>query len=387
MSLIVKPLVAIVVLAVLGFFGFGGVVAERLMNRVERAEPPVISERAATLHASLRVMDWHSDTLLWQRDPLQRADRGHLDQPRAIEGNIAIQMFTTVTKSPRGQNDSSNSADALDRITPLVLGQRWPIATWGSQKARALYQAERLHQAEKEAPNRIRIVRTADELKQGLAARAANPKLLLALLGTEGSHALDGELAAVDELYDAGFRMFGLQHFFDNKLGGSLHGTSHAGLTEFGRAVVSLAIEKRIIIDVAHSSEAVVRDVLAMSDRPIVVSHTGFKGACDSPRNISDPLMQKIASAGGLIAVGFWSNAICDASPDGIARTIEYGISLVGAEHVALGSDFDGSITSPIDSSEMAAITSALLALGVAESDIALVMGENSLRFLLQNLP
>jgi microsomal dipeptidase-like Zn-dependent dipeptidase len=97
--------------------------------------------------------------------------------------------------------------------------------------------------------------------------------------------------------------------------------------------------------------------------------------------------MQEIATAGGLIGVGYWPGAICGTSPAKIAEAILYGVRLVGADHVALGSDFDGTVTTAIDTSELAAITQALLDAGATEAEINKVMGGNMLLFLQQNLP
>ena len=140
-----------------------------------------------------------------------------------------------------------------------------------------------------------------------LKSREDDSKLIAGLLGTEGSHALDGDLDNIKRLYEAGFRMMSLQHFFDNKLGGSLHGESNTGLTDFGREAVRLMDSMGIMIDVSHSSPQVVDDVLNLIDSPLIVSHTGFKGHCDHKRNISYDLMMRIAERGGLIGVGFWS--------------------------------------------------------------------------------
>ena len=126
--------------------------------------------------------------------------------------------------------------------------------------------------------------------------------MVAALLGTEGSHALDGDLPNIQRLYDAGLRMMSLQHFFDNKLGGSLHGESNAGLTEFGRQAVLKMDALGIMIDVSHSSPQVVDDVLNLIDSPLIVSHTGFKGHCDRKRNISDALIARITERGDSLA-------------------------------------------------------------------------------------
>ena len=203
----------------------------------------------------------------------------------------------------------------------------------------------------------------------------------------EGAHPLEGELANLDRLYKAGYRLIGLQHFFDNRLGGSLHGVRGLGLSAFGRDVIKRADELEMIIDVAHSSPQVVRETLALTQRPLIVSHTGFNGHCPSRRNISDDLMREITSAGGLIGVGFWEDVICDDSPAGIAAAIEYGVTTFGEDHIALGSDFDGTVTTALDASELAAITQALMDRQMPPDTIRKVMGENAVRFFLENLP
>ncbi|WP_281648759.1 dipeptidase [Parendozoicomonas sp. Alg238-R29] len=360
---------------------------ERGLNQITPHDPYDISEQAQQLHESLLVADLHTDSLLWSRDLKIKSNYGHADLPRLREGNVAIQVFPAVTKSPRGLNYKSNVAEAPDDITLLAVAQTWPPRTWDSLKERALYQAERLAKLEKQVPEQVRIVRTARDLKVALVTRNSDNKMVAALLATEGSHALDGKLANIQNLYDAGYRMMGLHHFFDNKLGGSLHGITNAGLTDFGRAAVTVMEGLDIIIDVAHSSPAVVGDVLESTSRPIIVSHTGMKGLCDTPRNISDRLMEKIAEKGGLIGIGYWADAVCDASPTGIAKMIVYAIDIVGVDHVALGSDFDGAVTTAMDVSEIAAVTQALLDEGLSEADIRKVMGENVRDFLLKWLP
>jgi len=118
-----------------------------------------------------------------------------------------------------------------------------------------------------------------------------------------------------------------------------------------------------------------------------VVSHTGFKGHCNTARNISDQLMQDIAKNGGLIAVGYWSGAVCGDSPKAIVNAIRYGINLIGEDHISLGSDFDGTVTTGFDTSELAALTQEMLNQGFTEQEIRKVMGENMLHLLQKQLP
>lgn len=384
---IVKWLCLVAVVGLSLFLVLGPALVEKSMNVVEEHEPYPISEEAAVLHKSLVVGDWHADSALWKRKLHKRSKRGHVDLPRLQEGNVMLQMFTTVTKSPSGQNYERNEASAKDNITTLAMVQLWPKKTWKSLTERALYQAAKIHKLAERRKDDFRLILSQADLAKLVEERKTNPTLVGGLIGTEGSHALDGELENIQRLYDAGFRMMSLHHFFDNKLGASLHGTTQTGLSDFGRAAVEKMQEMDIIVDISHSSEQVVREVLAMSSKPLVVSHTGFKGHCDTPRNISDDLMVQIAQQGGLIAVGYWDGAICGNSPQKIAEAINYGIQLVGADHVSLGSDFDGTVTTSFDTSELAALTQALLDIEVSEADIRKVMGENMLRLLQEHLP
>lgn len=359
---------------------------ERGINRVIEHEPYPISDEARTLHESVAAADLHSDTLLWHRDVLDRGNRGHVDVPRLVEGNVAIQVFAAVTKAPKSLNYEENTADS-DQITGAAILQRWPIRTWGSLYERARYQAQRLDKAAARSGGELVFLRSRTDLDAVLDARANGQTVTGGLMATEGSHALDGSLENIQNLYDEGFRMMGLHHFFDNKLGGSLHGVSKAGLTEFGVAAVQEMNRLGIIIDVAHSSEAVVKEVLSLSTTPLVVSHTGIQGACDQPRNISDELMRRVAAGGGLIGIGYWDGAVCDPTPAGIAKSIAYAVDLVGVAHVALGSDYDGATSVYFDTSELAVLTQALLEQGLRHAEIRAVMGENQIRFLRKYLP
>lgn len=376
-------LVLVGLLAVVLIYGPGK--TESSLNRIEPTSDTRLSDSARDLHNQLKVADLHADTLLWDRNILKRSTRGHVDLPRLTKSNVAVQVFAAVTKSPRGQNYSANTADS-DNITALAVLQRWPIDTWGSLLHRALYQAERLNIAANKAPGEVVLVTSQADLIRHLSSwQSGGP--VGAVLALEGAHPLEANLANLNILYAAGYRMMGLQHFFDNALGGSLHGQSKAGLTEFGKQVVTSAVDMGFIIDVAHSSPAVVDDVLSLSRKPVVVSHTGIHGICQTPRNIADAQMQRIAAVGGLIGIGFWDAAVCDISPDGIARAIGYAIELLGPEAVALGSDYDGSTTVSFDGSQLALLTQALQRTDLSNEQIAGIMGENLIRFLTDQLP
>lgn len=379
-------LLGLVVLVALAFWLVPAQIDARLNPVLPHAsaEP---SARARALHASLLAVDWHADSLLWQRDLLRRNPTGHVDLPRLVEGRVAIQMFTLVTRSLAGTDYAANDGQAFDRVTALAMVQRWPLATWSSLEARALYQAEKLRRWAEEAPEQLAIVRSASELDAFLQGHDAHPERVAGLLGVEGAHCLEGDLASIDRLFDAGVRMVGLTHFFDNEVGGSRHGISGAGLTDFGRRVVERLEAREMIIDLAHASPAMVDEVLARTTRPPVVSHTGIQGHCDHVRNLSDARAKAIAARGGLVGIGYWDAAVCDPTPRGIARAIRYAADLLGPDHVALGSDYDGTIEAPFDTAELALLTEALLDEGFSDAEIAGIMGGNSIAYLRANLP
>lgn len=384
-----KALIVVIVIlicVVIAFLQLAPAIVEKAQNVVKPHKPWPVSKEARALHEQLVIGDWHTDSLLWNRDLLQEHDYGHVDFPRLVSGNVALQVFTSVTKSPRGHNYEFNSQHASDNITPLVIAQLWPTRTWGSLFQRALYQVERLRELEKRAPGQIRMVKTQQDIDEVLTLRAKGIYITGAIMGMEGAHPLEGKLENLHELYDAGYRVIGLQHFFDNDLGGSLHGQSNAGLTEFGRNVVALALEKNMIIDVAHSSHQVVQEVLAIANKPIILSHTGIHSHCETKRNLPDALMQAIAKKGGVIGIGYWSDVTCDDTPAGIVKTIRAAINVLGENHVSLGSDYDGSVTTHFDTSELAALTHEMLKQGFTQTEIKKVMGENMLRILRANL-
>jgi membrane dipeptidase len=360
--------------------------AARRMNQVYRKAPYTPTKRGAALHAELRIADLHADPLLWNRDLNERSRDGHVDVPRLIAGNVALQVFSVVTKTPKKMNTHRNEG-TTDEIWMLAVAQRWTPGTWASIKARALYQAEKLAEIAEDSDGKLVFIRTRPELERFLAEREKDKGKVGALLSLEGTHALEGSLDAVDELYAAGFRMLGLAHFFDNEVSGSAHGVKKEGLTELGRAVVKRMEERGMTIDLAHSSAKTIDDVLAITTRPVVVSHTGVKGTCNNNRNLSDAQLRAIARNGGVVGIGYWDTATCGKDVKAIARAIQHAVSVAGINHVGLGSDFDGTVTTPFDTAGLVELTDALLAEGFGEGEIRKIAGENALKVLSANLP
>ena len=370
----------IVVAALVAFFALAPGIAERGMNKVVGGPWPV-GPRAAALHATLAIADMHADTLLWQRHLDDRATQGQVDLPRLQDGNVALQVFSSVTKTPKGQNYDSNGADT-DNITLLAIGQLQPVRTWGSLLERSLWHAEKLRRAEAASAGALRIVRSAVDLDRLLADRAAGRRVTGAMLSVEGAQNLEGKATNLGVLYAAGFRMIGLAHFFDNEVAGSMHGLKKGGLTPFGAQIVAAMERKGMIVDLAHCSHACFADVMRVATRPVVVSHGGVKATCATNRNLSDDELLALAKNGGVIGIGYWDGAVCAPAPAATARAIRHAVDIMGIDHVGLGSDFDGSVTTGFNTAHLAAVTQALLDAGFNDGEVRAIMGGNVLRAL-----
>jgi microsomal dipeptidase-like Zn-dependent dipeptidase len=295
-------------------------------------------------------------------------------------------VFAASTKTPRHLNIDHND-DSSDDVLFVALGGGWPPATWRRLLPRALFLASRAHDLERRAGGRFRLIRTADDLAAYGAARATDRAMTAGLLAIEGAHALDGDPANVDVVFEAGYRMIGPAHFFDNAFGGSAHGVDKSGLTAAGRELVERMAGLGMVVDLAHASEATIDDVLAMTTRPVIASHTGVRGTADNARNLSDTHLRAIAASGGLVGIGFWETATGGHDLAAIARAVAYAVDVAGADHVGLGSDFDGAVSVPVDSAGLVHLTDALLARGLSDEVVARVMGGNALRVLADVLP
>jgi microsomal dipeptidase-like Zn-dependent dipeptidase len=360
-------------------------IVERRFNRTLHPPPYQVSAQAEALHRKLIVADLHADSLLWGRNLLRRSSRGHIDLPRLADGNVSIQAFTVVTTSPRGLNIYQNS-DSTDLIRYIAIFEGWPPRTWNSPKQRALYQAARLQKFADRSKGALVIIRSRTDLQKFLTTRGPT-RAVAGFLGAEGAQPLEGRLENLDDLFAAGFRMMAPTHFTDTAIAGAAAGVTKGGLTDLGREWVHAMESHHMLIDLAHASPATLRDVTAMATRPLIVSHTGVKGTCDNPRNLSDDELRAVARTNGVIGIGMWDTATCGTDARATARAIHYAVNIVGADHVALGSDFDGGVTTPFDSSGWALLTDALLQEGISEQDIHRIMGENVVRVLLAVLP
>ena len=383
--------VSAIIVLVLIVLGLGALwilppMAEKRMNRVELAPPYPVSAEAQALHQHLFIADLHADSLLWNRNLLTRESFGHVDLPRLQQANVALQVFASVTKVPLGLNFERN-VPKRDLITLIALAQAWHPRTWRSLLQRALYASEKLHRLAARSNGQIMLIERANDLDELVARRQRDPKVVGAMLALEGVHALEGRLENLDALYAAGFRMIGLHHFFDNDAGGSAHGVERGGLTQFGRELVQRIQQKKMVLDLAHSSPPVVVDALMLATAPVFVSHVGLRGTADNQRNLSDEQARGVAATGGVMGIAMFEHAVGGKTLDDTAHAMRYGADLVGADHIAIGSDFDGALTTATDVTGLPLLTESLMRRGFAESEIEKMLGGNVLRVLRQVLP
>ena len=360
---------------------------ESQRNPVKLAAPYTVSPEAQSLYDRLDfIADLHCDALLWGRNLNKREDRGHVDFPRMREANVALEMFTIVSKSPAGQNMQSNSEDAFDNITPLTIAKGESPWNWFSLINRTLSQSEALADFVENEGDKAIFIKKKSDLEKLIDARKSDNQVIGAMLGIEGGHALEASLENLEKVYAAGVRMIGPTHFFDNEFGGSAHGENGAGLSDFGKSAVQKMNELGIFIDLAHASPAIVEDVLNLTTKPVMVSHTGVRAVLDSQRNLSDTQIQKIAANGGIIGIAFFDMAVGEPELPNIIASIKHVRDLVGIQYVALGSDYDGSVAVPFDITGLPLIVEGLMKAGFSEAEIRAVMGENVKNFFLKNL-
>lgn len=364
-----------------------GRLAERVVNRTHASPARNPSSAATALHESAIVVDLHADSLLWGRNLLERSSVGHVDVPRLAEGGVALQVFTAVTRFPASAGLVDTDPRWPDLVTLLVAGQGWPPRTYWSLTERALHQGEALRRFADLSAGALQTISNRQELEALLAARRSGREVIGALFGLEGAHALEGDPGRLETLFDAGVRVIGLVHFFDNEFAGSAHGLERGGLTALGRRLVSDMEARGVLVDLAHASPATIEDVLAIATKPPIVSHTGVRGTCDNARNLSDSELRAIAEKGGVVGIGYWETAVCGETVEAIARAIAHAARIAGEDHVALGSDFDGAVATPFDTASLPLVTDALLRAGLDERAIRKILGENAIRVLAAVLP
>ena len=384
LATILKVIAVLILIAVLAFFGYGSRFIEKSMNTVTLKTEYVQSN---TWYDSIPfIADLHCDALLWDRDLNKKHSYGHVDIPRMQDANMAFQVFTIVSKTPRGINIEQNS-DKTDNVALLSLAQLQPWVNWFSIKKRALWQCRRLDYYAAESKGNFRVVNSQKSLLQFIEDRKKNHLLTAGMLGLEGAHCLEDSLSSLHDFYNAGVRYIGLTHFFDNEWAGSAHGMKKDGLTKAGIELVHKMEAMHMIIDLAHASPKTIDDVLANTKTPILISHTGVKAVCDNRRNLSDAHLMEIGRRNGIVGIGLWETAVCGTDAAATAKTIRYVADKIGVDKVALGSDFDGATKTHFDVTGLPLIVKALEKEHFSKDEIIQIMGANIRDFMLRNLP
>ena len=379
-----------------------------LANSAQQNDPqPKITQQAHDLHFSSIVVDTHDDTTQRLLDPkfnlAARHTDGSIDIPRMREGGLDAIFFSIW-------------------IPGTVTG---PAAV-----RRAEDQIAAVRQAVARNPNDLVLCTTADEIRA-----AKKSKKIAVLMGVEGGHMINNSLAALDQFFTLGVRYMTLTHTVNTEWADSSGDKpAHDGLTPFGKQVVVEMNKLGMMVDISHVADKTFYDVLAVSEAPVIASHSSCRALCTAPRDMTDDMIKALAAKGGVIQinyhVGFLSQKFQDASKanpelgkqieaeakkrcagneacelieaDKITRDyvaqgklprvewteiidhIDHAVKLVGADHVGLGSDFDGA-DMPYgmeDATHLPQITDALLAKGYSPADIRKILGGNTLRLM-----
>jgi membrane dipeptidase len=232
--------------------------------------------------------------------------------------------------------------------------------------------------------DRVVPVRTPDEFRRATASGR-----IAAILGVEGGHALEGRLENLDRFFDRGVRVLTVTWCNSNELGDSSGDEKkpHNGLSPLGRQAVRRMNELGMIVDVSHSADKTVFDILDASDAPVIASHSGIRARRDFNRNLTDEQVRAIGAHGGVIGVVFLPYFLrepeAEASIEDVLNCIDHICQLVGPDHAGLGSDFDGfggALPGIEDATKMGAVGAGLRRRGFAEADIAKITGLNFLR-------
>jgi membrane dipeptidase len=320
-----------------------------------------------SLHEDSIVIDLHTDSLLQARavgyrlaarhhNPLlERLGFYHADLPRLKDGGVTAQFFGLVT---------------------------FPYPERGCAES-CMAQVERLRKVARE--NRLVWARTADDV-----LRAKRDGTLAVFTGAEGGHNLEGSLENLRSFDRAGIRYLGLAHFSRNALAPPSGGTGASRtspLTDLGREAIREMNRIGMMVDLAHVGHAAFLEACARSSRPVIVSHTGIWAAHPMWRNLEDDQIRAVAGSGGVMGIIFaWRYlGTRRRGVDMLVPHLEHVRRLVGARHLAIGSDFDGAIE-PVrgleNVSRLPALTGLLQSLGWSEEEIRGILGENLLRVL-----
>jgi membrane dipeptidase len=339
--------------------------------------PPTssVSREALDLYRACDVVDLHVDTFIWTRifgyDLLRRHGRGLLgarfygqaDLPRLRAAGVGGAIWS-ITTNPLRRRRAEVFRKNLDRLVAIFA----------------------------RAPEEVALCRDAADYR---AARAAGRHA--AFIGVQGGNAFDDDLAL--ESFDASLLVkVTLVHLSTSSLGttsapSARFGGGDGGLTDRGRELVAALDRHRVFVDLAHINRRGFFDAVDAHDRtrPLLVSHTGIAGVHRHWRNVDDEQLRAVADSGGVVGVMYQSSVLGEplwgGRSEAIVAHLEHIVDVVGEDHAALGSDWDGAIITPRDMAtclELPLLCEQMLARGWSHPRIAKVLGGNFLRALEQ---
>jgi microsomal dipeptidase-like Zn-dependent dipeptidase len=313
------------------------------------------------------------------RDSFVLGGRGHVDLPRARAVGVNILGLTIATRWP-------NLRGSLSGWHFRSLGM--PASAMRTNMTMAEWLIGRIGGWCDQSDGGLVILRTAADLERCLVP--GGPVGIL--LGVQGGHVLDGDLANVARLRAAGVRMFAPAHVMDNALVGSGTGRQAGGLTDYGREVIAELEAQSIVVDLAHMSVSGIEVALPLVRRPFALSHTGLTDIAGSPsrlrrfsaatRNIPASLAAEIGAAGGVVGIALATQLLGGSALSMAVRTFRAALDAAGPGHVAIGSDMDGALRMLVDVEGLPALADALLKSGPEEPAVAAVVGGNAVALL-----
>ena len=308
------------------------------------------------------------------RDTFVSGGRGLVDLPRLRSVGVTVVGLTVATRWP-------NLRGTLSGWHFRSLGMSGDVTR--SDMAMAEWLISRINVWCDQSDGQLKLVGSRADLEHCLAPGGP----VGVLVGVQGGHVLEGDLANIARLRALGVRMFAPAHVMDNALVGSGTGRFAGGLTGYGREVLSELEAQSIVVDLAHMSVDGISAALPLLRRPFVLSHTGLTEMRPTGRNIPSSFAAEVAAAGGLVGIILSTRLLGGSTLDAAARSFALATQSAGAAHVALGSDMDGALRMLIDVEGLPALADALLEAGLAETSVSGILGGNATRLLRAALP
>lgn len=331
---------------------------------------------AAELHANALVIDGHNDTIVshQRRGNVNLSGGPFLDATRGTVSYLRGHLASPAADIDIQINFPKMRAGGIDAAL-------FAVDVTLARNNHLIYALDALGALDTEIEHTtgdVVLVRNAADIRN-----AKRDGKLGVIMAVENSDATEGSLNVLRMLHRVGVRSMGLTHNTSSRAAdGNEETRTGGGLTTFGVALVKEMNQIGMVVDVAHLSDAGYRDVLDTVTSPIINSHTTCAALCDHPRNLTDDQIRQLAENGGVMGMTFVPRFV-DASNPTLERFIEHidhAVQLVGPQHVAIGSDFDGGGTLVKDAEVFPSITAALLKRGYSNEDVQLVLGESFMR-------